>query len=293
MKMQSRRWWSALLLVPVVALLARGQDAPEPFRDTLKWQPLFQGVDHVELAAKTPRLMHGHAIRIDLKAPGIEFLATPPLADKPSKTAGLKTSTFLSKHGCQIAINGSPFSPIRKEEGQEQDVVGLQVSRGTVVSKGNGKYDALLLSKTNKAWVAAPPFDLQEAYNAVGGFQIVLKGGSVPEKMPDYNKGPLHPRTGAGISADGRFLYLLVIDGRQEQWSLGASIQEVGAWLKGLGAADGINLDGGGTTTMVVEGADGKAKVLNRPIAGNPPGTERVAASHLGVFARPLGKDGK
>jgi hypothetical protein len=131
MKMQSWRWWSALLLVPVVALLARGQEAPEPFRDALKWQPLFQGVDHVELAAKTPRLMHGHAIRIDLKAPGIEFLATPPLADKPSKTAGLKTSTFLSKHHCQVAINGSPFSPIRKEEGQGTGRRRPAVLRGT------------------------------------------------------------------------------------------------------------------------------------------------------------------
>src|SRR5437870_3942033 len=109
MKTRSWRWWSALFLLPLVALVARGQEAPEPFRGELKWQPLFQGVDHVELTAKTPRLMHGHAIRIDLTAPGIEFLATPAMVDKPNKTAGLKTSSFLTKYGCQVAINGSSF----------------------------------------------------------------------------------------------------------------------------------------------------------------------------------------
>jgi hypothetical protein len=275
-----------LLLVSTLVPIARGQEAPEPFRSELKWSALYQGVDHVELSAKAPRLMRGHAVRIDLNEPGIEFLATPPMADKPDQTAGLKTSTFLTTHRCQVAINGSPFSPVRQEEGKEQDVDGLQISKGAVVSKGNGKYDALLLSKKNKAWVASPPFDLKDAYNAVGGFQIVLKNGTVVEKAPDYNKGPVHPRSAAGISANGRFLYLLVIDGRQQDFSVGATIQEVGGWLKGLGAADGINLDGGGTTTLVVADPNGKAKVLNQPINGKP-GVERVSASHLGVFARP------
>ncbi len=288
--MNVRLWrqWPALLLLVAFVPLVRGADAPEPFRGELKWKPIFHGVDHVELAAKAPRAMRGHAVRIDLTADGVAFLATPPVADKPTKTAGLKTSTFLTTHKCQVAINASAFGPVRAEEGKEQDVAGLHVSGGAVVSKGNDKYDALLLSKKNKAWLSAPPFELKDVHTAVGGFQIVLKNGKVPDKLPDYNKGLLHPRTAAGVSADGKFLYLLVIDGRQEEWSQGASIQEVGEWLTGLGAADGINLDGGGTTTMVVAGADGKASVLNKPIHANKPGTERVSGSHLGVFAKPL-----
>src|SRR5262245_32241146 len=223
--------------------------------------------------------MRGHAVRIDLKAPGIDFLATPPMADQPAKTAGQKTSSFLTTHRCQLAINGAVFGPVRGEEGKEQTIAGLHVSRGKVVSKGNGKYDALLLSKKKEASVASPPFDLTDVHNAVGGFQSVLSHGKVPESRPDYNSGALHPRTAAGISADGRYLYLLVIDGRQREWSQGASIEEVGHWLKGLGAADGINLDGGGTTTLVIADGDGKPKVLNRPIHGNRPATERVAGS--------------
>lgn len=65
--------------------------------------------------------------------------------------------------------------------------------------------------------------------------------------------------------------------------------EEVGQWLKLLGASEGLNLDGGGSTSLVIEGADNKPKILNRPI-NNPlfPGSERVCPSHLGVLAQRL-----
>lgn len=227
-------------------------------------------------------------MRIELKAEGVSFVSTPPVPGKSDRTAGQKTSSFLKTQRCQVAINGSAFSPVVNEEGKEQTVVGLHVSKGAVVSNGNGKYDALLFSKANRAWVSSPPFELKDVETAVGGFQIVLKGGEVPKDLPNYNSGPIHPRTAAGVSADGRHFYLLAIDGRQPAWSEGATIPEVGQWLKCLGAAEGINLDGGGTTTLVVEGTDGRPNVLNKPIHGNVPGRERVAGSHLGVYAKPL-----
>ena len=92
----------------------------------------------------------------------------------------------------------------------------------------------------------------------------------------------------AGVSRDGRYVYLLVIDGRQGGWSKGASTTDLGRWLKQLGAWDGINLDGGGTATMVVADRAGDALVVNRPIHNGRPGNQRVAGSHLGVKARPL-----
>ncbi len=115
------------------------------------------------------------------------------------------------------------------------------------------------------------------------GFSIVLRDGVVTG-----TEKPLHPRTAAAVSEDGRYLYLLVVDGRQEGYSEGASTREIGAMLKELGGWQGVNLDGGGTSTMVIDGRDGKAKVVNRPIHGGIPGRERVSASHLGIRARPL-----
>ncbi len=224
--------------------------------------------------------MRGYALRVDLQAPGIEFLATPSNGDRLGETDSLKTSSFLAKHHCQAAINGAPFSPVVATEGQPLSVNGLQVSCGEVVSQPTNR-PALLITKDNRATIASPPFQLDGVWNAVGGFGIVLKDG----KVLGADK-PVHPRTASGVSKDGRYLYLLAIDGRQPGHSDGASTAEVGEWLKMLGAWDGINHDGGGTTTMVVEGADGKPKLLNRPIQANIPGRERPSASHLGVKAR-------
>jgi exopolysaccharide biosynthesis protein len=250
-----------------------------------KWNKLFQGVDGSELKTKAPRLMVGYAVKIDLKTDGVSFLATPKANDptKPkAETLGLKTSTFLDKYQCQVAINAAPYGPIHPHENDTQDISGLHVSRGQMVSEAWKDYPALLISKSNKTWIQDPPYDLKEVENAVGGFQIVLKDSLALEGKTD-----LHPRTGAGISADGKTMIWLVIDGRQKDYSDGATTKDVGEWLKSLGCASGINLDGGGTTTLVVSDPDGKPKVMNRPIHGNKPGQERVSASHLGLFAKP------
>ena len=95
-----------------------------------------------------------------------------------------------------------------------------------------------------------------------------------------------YARTAAGVSRDGSVVYLLVIDGRQPGFSEGATTADLARILADLGAWEGINLDGGGTTTLVSEGADGKPELRNRPVHAGVPGLERVSASHLGLRAR-------
>lgn len=68
------------------------------------------------------------------------------------------------------------------------------------------------------------------------------------------------PRTAVGATADGK-LILLVCDGRNMRGSAGFTLAELADKLIELGAVDAVNLDGGGSSTMV--GSDGK--VLNRP----------------------------
>ncbi len=274
--------FAAALVASACSPTRSAEQATGPARMLGEWGPLFQGIEQVEIAASQPRLMRGYALRVDLQAPGIEFLTTPSNGSRPADTDSLKTSSFLAKHHCQAAINGAPFSPVVATEGQPLSVNGLQVSCGEVVSQRTDR-PALLLTKDNRATIASPPFQLEGIWNAVGGFGIVLKDG----KVLGADK-PVHPRTASGVSKDGRYLYLLAIDGRQPGYSIGASTAEVGEWLKLLGAWDGLNHDGGGTTTMVVEGADGKPRVLNRPIQSGVPGRERPSASHLGVKAQPI-----
>lgn len=78
-----------------------------------------------------------------------------------------------------------------------------------------------------------------------------------------------HPRTAAGRTADGR-LILMVVDGRQSS-SRGVNLQELASLMADAGAVDALNLDGGGSSTMVVLG-----ERLNRPAGGE---REREVAS--------------
>jgi hypothetical protein len=68
-----------------------------------------------------------------------------------------------------------------------------------------------------------------------------------------------NPRTLAGIRPDGTLL-LVTIDGRQPDWSVGASFEESADVMQALGARQALNLDGGGSSTFTVGGA-----VVNRP----------------------------
>jgi exopolysaccharide biosynthesis protein len=133
---------------------------------------------------------------------------------------------------------------------------------------------------------------------AVAGSGIVLQDGGKPEGVIAPANNPAHPRTAVGVSQDGRYLILLVIDGRQPGYSEGATLGEVADWLIRFGAHDGLNLDGGGSTTLVREERDALI-VVNRPsgAARRPAGGDdqlarvrgqRSNGNHLGVRARPL-----
>jgi exopolysaccharide biosynthesis protein len=52
------------------------------------------------------------------------------------------------------------------------------------------------------------------------------------------------------------------------------------------GAYTGMSLDGGGSSTMVIEGANGEPVILNSPIDNYIPGRERPVGTHLGIYAR-------
>jgi exopolysaccharide biosynthesis protein len=68
-----------------------------------------------------------------------------------------------------------------------------------------------------------------------------------------------HPRTAVGILEDGTLVFV-VVDGRQEGLSVGMTLPELAALLKERGARDAYNLDGGGSSTMIVAG-----RVVNSP----------------------------
>jgi hypothetical protein len=123
-------------------------------------------------------------------------------------------------------------------------------------------------------------------------------GGVKPALVDnDFNRTP-HPRTAVGVTRDGRYMILLAIDGRQPGYSVGATMHDVADWLLRLGASEGLNLDGGGSTALVRE-RDGQPELLNQPSGvalGSSDNTgkkggerlQRSNGNNFGLFAKPL-----
>jgi hypothetical protein len=274
-------WRGRFILFAVLAAAAAGSWACE--ESPLEWTALFQGVELTSAIRTAPDPLAVYAVRIDLQDRGVDFIVTPSNGDRPGETDSRTPSTFLEEFDCQVAINASPFSPVVMEERQPQDVVGLSVSRGDRYSEPHGDWDAVLISKDKKVAFLPQNSAVPETCNAAGGFHLILKDGQNTGALDEK-----HPRTAVGLSKDGNTLYLLVLDGRQEGYSLGATTAETADWMQRLGAYTALNLDGGGSTTLVIDDGTGRAKVVNRPVHGGIPNVQRPSANHLGVFAKGL-----
>jgi hypothetical protein len=117
----------------------------------------------------------------------------------------------------------------------------------------------------------------------VGGLPMLMRDGAIDPQVDSSGaagfRGP-NPRTAVGVGADGRRLLLVTIDGRQAGYSAGTTLRETAELLRALGARDAINLDGGGSTTMVVRDAAGGFRIANRP---SDAAGERPVANALAV----------
>jgi exopolysaccharide biosynthesis protein len=133
-----------------------------------------------------------------------------------------------------------------------------------------GQPAAPLDYETAHQWVirdaigAGPALVLDGAMRVTSDEEVFF-GTTIPE---------VHPRTAAGVDADGR-LILMVVDGRQPE-SRGVSLEELATLMLEVGAVTAINLDGGGSSTLVVNG-----RLVNRPEGDT---AEREVMSALATF---------
>ncbi|MCQ0015472.1 phosphodiester glycosidase family protein [Actinomadura madurae] len=158
------------------------------------------------------------------------------------------------------------------------DVVGAgAIPQGTTVLVGREKgADALRRLRLGEKVRVSYRFAGPRFRFAVGGFPILRNGRPLDGLSPI---GPA-PRTAAGVSRDGRRLYLVVADGRSLQ-SAGLTVAELASLLDKAGVDDGVNLDGGGSSTFVTR-APGATAVTVRNTPSD--GTERAVANGVGVF---------
>ncbi|SFB27152.1 Calcineurin-like phosphoesterase [Amycolatopsis marina] len=125
----------------------------------------------------------------------------------------------------------------------------------------------------------APRSDAGELAVSVGGNRVLLRDGEIQQ----VDNVATHPRTAVGFSADGTKMWLATIDGRQAD-SRGMTELELAQHMKSLGADDALNLDGGGSSTLLArEQGERATSVHNSPSDGG----ERLVPNGLGFATEP------
>jgi hypothetical protein len=252
-------------------------------------QEIFQGITYRVKVQQSPRPMVMHMLFINLRAPGIRFLVTPgsPKSEKP--LAARTSSQFLNEFHVQAAINGDGFTPWHSNtifdyyphRGDPVTPIGLAASQGVIYSQATDAEPTLYIGRDNRARFNNP---IGGIYNAISGNTMLVEDGeasSVPDESPQ-------PRTAIGLDEKMRQIIIVVVDGRQPGYSEGATLSEMASLLIEFGAYSGMNLDGGGSSTLVVQGTNGKPEVLNRPIDLGIPNRERAIGNQLGIFANSI-----
>jgi hypothetical protein len=261
---------------------------------------LFRGVTYKHVLETQPTSKSIHILELDLTDPDIKLIVSSGDRSAGMEYRAQTTSNFLVQNRLQGAVNGGYFLPFNggtkggddyyPKAGDPVNVSGASVSHGVQDSPIEMDLDArvnaiVCISGKRVAIEDGQHCNKQPDFALAAGPRLLKKRQTVSFESndPTYGKAR-HPRTALGIDAKGRRAWLVVVDGRQTGLSEGATLQELSEIFTELGASDAINLDGGGSTTMVVAETSG-AKVLNSPIHTGIPGRERPSANHLGFIA--------
>ncbi len=259
--------------------------------------PSHSGIQYTSTTVSEPRPIEIHCLRIDSHNKWVRFTTTgraDAYVENLSETVRKTTRNFMREsrengRDVVVAINGDGFQPWPAPFNTETltDLTGLAVSDGVLVSPPTGEPSFVVFDDHTMTVTPGLP-NLGGVRTAVSGFSFVLVDGAT---VPAGND--LHPRTGIGISEDGRFAYFLIVDGRRAGFSEGATTEEVGAWLRHFGAHNGLNMDGGGSSTLAAYDANAAGDgviLLSHPVgngidcSGNCGATERANGNNTGVY---------
>jgi hypothetical protein len=260
---------------------------------------LYPGIQHQRWELSKPRPLVVNCLRVDPRTPGLKFHTTSRMEGWENGVTETRRQTvrdFLrAMRGNDIplvvAINADAFSLKTAYDRQDPcDLSGLAVAEGTAVSLPNGS-PSLILRKDGSLQmeILAPDAKLDEIELAVSGFAFCLQAGKA---LPSGND--LHPRTGFGLAENGRYLFLMTVDGRQPS-SEGATTEELGSLLGKVGATTAINMDGGGSTTLAWwnrEAAEADAcELLNRPVGNGRSWSPQADPAKFGISERTNGNN--
>ena len=237
------------------------------------WTEPAPGVRHLHRVANydhTPADQYvAHALVIDLTHPAVSILATPP------DQRGGVTSDFGQRNNLLAAWNTNFFA-------NTTTPCGTMIGRGMAwdnaypdgcnASIGVGDGRAEMFTTSNPVQTPPQPWMTE----VVSGKPLpILEEGTPRYTFACGTPCAYQPRTGLAISQDGKTLYVVTVDGRQAA-SVGAGLDDLANIMLELGAYNGINLDGGGSTTMWISSEGG---VVNNPSGG----AQRNVCCHMGI----------
>ena len=182
-------------------------------------------------------------------------------------------SSTRTNGGCEVVLSdvAQPLTPKYQSRFTVSDVnnsgnTGIPKD-GFVLSARSGSDAAKILSNLKfgdqgEITLSFLPEEWNEVVEGIGGNSWLVKHGKIYKaghEGPKANRDD--PRTALGYN--DKKLFLIVVDGRQGGYSNGMSYDDVAAAMIELGATEAINLDGGGSSTFIVNG-----KLINRPSDG-------------------------
>ena len=235
--------------------------------------------------------------RIDLTDPDVDVRVASGGPDPDGageyQTTLQTPTTIAEREHFEVAVNGDFFSAQKTVdvEGAKSGfvpdkwakAVGPAVTDGSLWAPAAEPRAALLLDARKRARIALMKEVPQDAYQVIAGSNILVRDGAVSVESASGFSRTRHPRTAVGIEGDGKTLVLVVVDGRHAGQAAGMSLTELANLMSGLGCRDALNLDGGGSSEMVMRHPqDGQLQVLNTPSDGR----ERAVANVLGITIR-------
>ncbi len=230
---------------------------PEAF----EWEEVCPGVSRFDFENSEIPLIY-HAVRIDLT---FAWAAGQGRTLELVCSCNESTAQFAARTQCAVAVNATPFT----RSGQ---LAGIHKEAGVLLSQPVARYGAIafkLAENVGGPGCVARIFEsqvdgeIEDFEYAFGGFFVVLDRGEVCTEF--IRRGD--SRTGVGLSADGRILYFLVVEGEWPDRSRGLSYPQCGEIFKAMGCNQALELDGGSSSDLCVNGKSVLSyKVHNRQV---------------------------
>ena len=251
--------------------VANGQKLYLPPESEIKWQKI-ENLDWVEYFFYENKNypVRYHCVKINLASEKISIVTFPKSENDFSHKNGKKTdfftgltaSQFSKKFNSAVTVNATPFGGRFKSAKlslltSTRRICGIHIAEKILLSEPIERYGAIVFSKNqNEAGYTAKILKNQKDEDfvdydfAFGGFFQILSDSKKIGNFAKINDS----RTAIGLSADGKTLYLLVVEGEKRRESIGLSYSECADIFLKLGASEALQMDGGSSSSLFING---------------------------------------